>query len=113
MRPVADYMILEMDKKPESKIVIPDTVDQSKDESTIFTVVAVGPGHMESGILIEPEVEIGDRVFMMAFAVSKLEYKGKKVILGRARDVVLILNGEEVNTEDAGDRSKIVKARFT
>ena len=99
--PLGDYIILEMEEKKDSKIIIPEGMDDRvNDESTIFNVLAVGPGFYQDGKLIPTNVDVGDKVFIISYGATKLEHKGKKVVLGRARDVVMKVIDDQPTSED-------------
>lgn len=94
-RPLSDNMIIEAIKDEKSLIVVPENVDTTQDGSQIFEVKAIGPGYqLESGQMIAPDVQVGDKVFVSAYAPLTLKHNGAELILARGRDVVLVLEEE-------------------
>ena len=66
IKPLADRVLIKEDieskeKKTSSGIIIPVTVNEDKG-SKRGEVVAVGPGRVEDGQLVEPSVKAGDIV---------------------------------------------------
>lgn len=100
---MSDFMVIELlEEEKKTQIVMPDSIDKTQDPSAIFIVKAIGPGYHEYGDFISPDVEIGDKVFVTSYGVSKLEHEGKKVILARARDVILKIQDESEVRKDEG-----------
>ena len=67
--PVDDTMVLEIaPKNKEVRILTPDSYQAEQDPSTLFIVCAIGPGYYDHGILIKPQVKVGDKVLVGAFA---------------------------------------------
>lgn len=60
--PLRDYILVEKKRQADGAIVIPDAL---KAPERVATVVAVGPGAVEYGVLIKPVVEVGDEVLLI------------------------------------------------
>lgn len=88
LEPVSDVLVLEEEKLKTSGIVIPGTVDGSKDAQTIFKVVAAGPGDVDHGDWIENCCKVGDRIILSTFGRTNFKYEGKYLVFGRGRDVL-------------------------
>jgi co-chaperonin GroES (HSP10) len=95
--PMQDNMILELIDQPLiSGIVMPDSFEAEKDESAMFRVVAVGPGYwLEGGKFVDSKVSVGTTVIVSAYGLSRFKYEGKKVIIGRERDIAFIVSGDK------------------
>jgi chaperonin GroES len=87
--PVSDVLVLELVEREKSTLLIPDQVDQEKAEGAFFRVLAAGPGEWDHGKFIDNYAEEGDVVIISQYGTSKVEYKGKRVVIGRGRDVLL------------------------
>ena len=99
--PVQDYMIMKLvEEQLSSGIVVPDGVDKTKDDSAMFDVLAVGRGYWDSGKFIPMEIESGDVVMLSTYGLGKIVIDKEKFIVGRARDVAMILKREEVKPSD-------------
>lgn len=93
LEPLGDIVILEMVEDLEKKtgLIMPDSYEKEKDESTVFRVKAIGPGYWDSGVFVPSEVKTGDLVIVSSYGISKFKYKNEKVILSRGRDVAMIV----------------------
>ena len=96
LRPTQDWLILEMIEPEKSIIAVPDSYKKEEDPNTTFKVLAVGPGYYDFGVFIKSTIRVGDVVYISSFGMTKIEYNSKKIILGRARDVVMIVDRKEV-----------------
>lgn len=85
--PVKDFLVLERASSRGSKIALPDASEACSDD--IFEVVRVGPGSEEYPQFLTP----GDKICLTGY-INTFSYKGEKVILGRARDVMAIIKDE-------------------
>jgi len=102
VKPVQDYMILKLvEEQLPSGIVIPQGVDKTKDDSAMFDVLDVGRGYWDSSKFISTEVVAGDVVMLSSYGLGKIVIDKEKFIVGRERDVAMILHREEVE-KDAG-----------
>ena len=89
---VQDYMLLKLIKEQSpSGLVIPETVDKTKDDSAKFDVLDIGLGHWEDGKFHETKVVAGDVVMISAYGLGKITIDDKLFIVGRERDVAMIL----------------------
>ena len=92
VKPIQDYMILKLvEEQSPSGIVIPEGVDKTKDDSAMFNVLDAGEGYFENGTYIETDVRAGDTVMVSAYGLGKIVIEKEKFIIGRARDVAMIL----------------------
>lgn len=82
--PIKDFVVLERASTKGSKIALPDAAEPVSDD--IFEVIRVGPGDDEHPQFLKP----GDKICLTGY-INTFTYKGVKVILGRARDVMAIV----------------------
>jgi len=82
-KPLSDYIVIER-VMAKTSIALPENSEACSDD--IFEVVAVGSGDDEHPIT----VNIGDKVCLTGY-INTYAYKGVKVILGRSRDVIAIV----------------------
>jgi chaperonin GroES len=83
-KPVKDMIVIE--KAAESKgIIFPDSSKEPVSDD-VFYVVAVGPGTLDDPMT----VEVGDLICLVGY-INTFRYKGEKVVLARAKDVVAII----------------------
>jgi len=94
--PMSDWMVIEPEGKKVSNLLLPDGADDpEKDESRVFVVKRVGPGHWDANQWIEPKVMAKDKILVAGFAIGKVIHDGRPLYLARARDVVVIVRTEE------------------
>lgn len=95
IKPLSNRVLIELtvdeQKTTKSGIVLPDTVD--KKEQTKGVVVAVGPGKIQNGSRVAPEVKPGDRVlFSKPWGEDKkIEEKEKTYFLVDEDDILAII----------------------
>ncbi len=90
--PLADRVVIEPieeDETSASGIVIPDTADKDKPQKG--TVLAVGPGKMDHGKLVEPGVKKGDTVLFTQYGPTEFKIEGKEVLIASASDILAVL----------------------
>lgn len=91
LKPLLDRVVLEkieQEKKTASGIIL---TDASKDAPSMAKVVAVGPGKVEDGVLVKPEVSIGETVIYKPYAVTTVKVDGKEVMICEAKDILAIV----------------------
>ena len=90
IKPLADNILIQplAEKKTPSGIVIPETAKEKPQEGK---VVAVGPGRVEDGKLIKPEVKKGDKVIYKKWGGSEVKVEGKELLIVKAEDILAIL----------------------
>lgn len=91
MRPLADRVIIEplpKEEKTASGIVIPDN---SKEKPIQGKVIAVGPGKIENGKTVPPEVKVGDQVIFNKYAGTEIKMDGKEYLFMRESDILAIV----------------------
>ena len=91
--PVKDFLVLERALAKDSRIALPEASEAVSDD--IFEVVRVGPGSEDYPQFLK----VGDKICLTGY-ISTFSYKGVKVILGRARDVMAVI------TEDGDGRER-------
>ena len=93
MQPLSDHLVIEpvsQETTTKSGIVLPETVDKDKPE--MGTVVAVGPGKLNSeGKRVDPEVKAGDKVLFKSYSPDEFEIDGEKVLIARESDILAIV----------------------
>ena len=97
--PQQDVMLLKVVNSLKAEgIMLPESFEPETDESAIFEILAVGEGYyLDSGTFIQTKLKTGDKVILASYGLSKFKYNGSKVLLGRARDVMLKVEEKEVN----------------
>lgn len=89
--PLSDFILVKPIPRGQTQggIALPDTTDL--EEPGEGEVIKVGPGRVtEEGIVIEPCVQVGDRVYLF-FAYNKpisIKFSGVDYAIVRARDVI-------------------------
>ena len=90
IKPLADNILIQplAETKLPSGIVIPETAKEKPQEGK---VVAVGPGRVEDGKLIKPEVKKGDKVMYKKWGGSEIKIEGKEYLIVKAEDILAVL----------------------
>ena len=87
-----DRIIIKTDSKTEEKSASGLIIQASKDVEKVGTVVAVGPGRfLPSGVQIEPDVSVGDKVVFNPMATQTLEHEGVDYLVIFSRDVLAVI----------------------
>src|SRR3990167_6583491 len=80
---------MEREQQLPSGIVIPDTAKEKPQEGT---VVAVGPGKMDHGQLMKPDVKVGDHVLYKRYGGDELkDLEGKEYMMISADDILAVV----------------------
>jgi chaperonin GroES len=93
MRPLHDRVIvkpIEEEKLTKGGIIIPDTAKEKPQEGR---VVAVGPGKVEDGKVIKPDVKKGDRILFSKYAGSEIKLDGEEHMIMREDDILGVIEG--------------------
>lgn len=92
IRPLSNNVLIEPIEKEQqlpSGIVIPDTAKEKPQEGTI---VALGPGKMEKGELVKPDVKVGDHVLYKRYGGDELkDADGKEYLMVSADDILAVI----------------------
>ncbi|OGC70473.1 co-chaperone GroES [candidate division WWE3 bacterium RIFCSPLOWO2_02_FULL_53_10] len=82
---------MEREQQLPSGIVIPDTAKEKPQEGK---VVAVGPGKMDHGQLVKPDVKIGDHVLYKRYGGDEIkDMEGKEYLMVSAEDILAVIEG--------------------
>jgi len=96
---------MEREQQLPSGIVIPDTAKEKPQEGK---VVAVGPGKMDHGQLVKPDVKVGDHVLYKRYGgdeIKDLEGKVGEIDEERGKVKVLVpMFGRETPVELEADQ---------
>jgi len=91
IRPLLDNVLIEpMEREQQlpSGIVIPDTAKEKPQEGK---VVAVGPGKIEKGETLKPQVKIGDRILYKRYGGDEIKIEGKDYLMVSAEDILAVI----------------------
>jgi chaperonin GroES len=91
MRPLHDRVIVkrvEEEARTKGGIIIPDTAKEKPQEGR---VVAVGPGRVEDGKVIKPDVKAGDRILFTKYAGSEIKLDGEEHVIMREDDILGVI----------------------
>jgi len=90
IKPLSDNVLIQplAETKLPSGILIPETAKEKPQEGKI---VAVGPGKIEDGELIKPEVKKGDKVIYSKYGGNEVKAGGKDLLIIKVDDILAIL----------------------
>ena len=87
---------IETEETVYGNIIVPD---MGKDTNTFGEVIAVGPGRYTiSGVMLVPQVKIGDKVVLPTQGFTKLPFEGEEYYIGPENQVLAKV--EEILTEE-------------
>lgn len=83
-KPLNDYVLLEPVKEKEKKsaIILPDSADREKPERA--KVIAMGPGKLQDGKRVSPDVKKGDIVVFKKYSFHEIKIADKEYLIGSA-----------------------------
>ena len=91
IRPLEDNIVvepLEREQRSASGIVIPDT---SKEKPQEGLVIAVGPGKVDDGKLVSPNVKVGDHVLYKKWGGNEIKVGSKEYLVVKSDDVMAVI----------------------
>ncbi len=92
LKPLDDRVIIQLEKAEETTKggIILSTGSQEKPQ--IAKVVAVGPGRVVDGKLVEMQLKVGDRVITGKYSGTEVKYQGEDYIIVRQDDVLCVVD---------------------
>ena len=93
IKPVDDKVVVKVVKEQEkttaSGFIIPGSADERPNEAI---VVAVGPGLLlDNGVLMKPDLSVGDRVVFGKYQGTEVEYDGEQYLILAYRDIFAVI----------------------
>jgi chaperonin GroES len=92
IRPLSDRVLVKrLDQAEEQSvggIIIPDTAKEKPQEAE---VVAIGPGRLEDGNRVAPEVSKGDKVLIGKYSGTEVKVDGDDYLIMREDDILAIV----------------------
>ncbi len=93
IKPLADRVVVKVDEESEKKtasgIILPDTM--SKEKPMMGSVIAIGPGKIEDGKRIEPEVKVGDSIIFKEWSPAEVKIDGVKYLILSESDILAVV----------------------
>jgi chaperonin GroES len=115
MKPRHDYILIEPEKpqeRSEGGIFLPE---QSREKQQQGKVLAVGPGALDSGVRVPPDVSVGDTVLFSKYSGTDLEVDDRKLLLVHDHDVIAVVkqdkSGPSAEGLELAERAKREMAR--
>jgi chaperonin GroES len=92
IRPLSDRILVkrldEAEEQSVGGIIIPDTAKEKPQEAE---VVAIGPGRLEDGNRVAPEVSKGDKVLIGKYSGTEVKVDGDDYLIMREDDILAIV----------------------
>lgn len=92
IRPLSDRVLVkrldEAEEQSVGGIIIPDTAKEKPQEAE---VVAIGPGRLEDGNRVAPEVNKGDKVLIGKYSGTEVKVDGEDYLIMREDDILAIV----------------------
>jgi chaperonin GroES len=92
LSPLGDRVIVMPSSREEtsaSGIIIPDTASREKPERG--TVVAVGPGKHDDGVLVPMTLKVGDQVLFSKYGYDEVKIDGQEYLILAESSVLAII----------------------
>jgi len=93
IKPLSDRVLVRrLEDDEEQKvggIIIPDTAKEKPQEAK---VVAVGPGRLDDGKHVAPEVKKGDKVLIGKYSGTEVKIDGDEYLIMREDDILAIVD---------------------
>jgi len=92
LKPLHDYVVLEKVKeevKTKSGILL--TTGEAKDAPSMGTVVAVGPGKVDDGVLVPIDLVKGQKVIYKKYSGTEVTVDKKEYLLISAEDILAVV----------------------
>jgi chaperonin GroES len=101
-RPLHDRVVvkrIQAEEKSAGGIIIPDTAKEKPQQGE---VIAVGPGGRdETGKLIPPDVQVGDRVLFGKWSGTEVKLDGVEYLIMKESDIMGVLTDAGVSKQAA------------
>ncbi|MHB1500492.1 MAG: co-chaperone GroES [Candidatus Dormibacteria bacterium] len=94
LRPLADRVVvkpLEREETTKSGIVLPDTAKEKPQEGLI-EAVGNGKYNEQTGLRVELDVKVGDRVIYAKYAGSEIKIDEQDYLILAERDILAVVN---------------------
>ena len=92
IRPLSDRVLVkrldEAEEQSVGGIIIPDTAKEKPQEAE---VVAIGPGRLEDGNRVAPEVSEGDKVLIGKYSGTEVKVDGDDYLIMREDDILAVV----------------------
>ena len=92
IKPLLDRVVLnsvEVEETTKSGIIL---TASAKEKPEVSEVVAVGPGGMVDGVLVDMIVKVGDKVITAKYAGSEVKVDGVEYSIVRQSDILAIVD---------------------
>ena len=91
IQPLSDRVLVkrldEAEEQSVGGIIIPDTAKEKPQEAE---VVAIGPGRLEDGNRVAPEVSKGDKVLIGKYSGTEVKVDGDDYLIMREDDIAIV-----------------------
>lgn len=94
LRPLGDRVVvtaLAAETTTRSGLVLPESAGEKSNQGT---VVAVGPGKLEDGKRVAPDVKTGDIVLYSEYAGQKVKFDDAEYQIIRADDIMAVVEAK-------------------
>ena len=91
IKPLADRVVIKMEQAQEttkSGIVLAGT---AKEKPQIASIVAVGPGGMVDGKVVQMYVKVGDKVITSKYSGTEVKFDDEEYTILRQSDILAVV----------------------
>lgn len=90
LKPLFDNVVLTKEKH-ENTTASGIFLSETKEQPQVGKVVAVGPGRMDGGKLVEPSVKVGDRVVFKKYGTTEVELDKEEYLIISEEDILAVV----------------------
>jgi chaperonin GroES len=92
LKPLEDRIIIKTEGDKEQVSSSGLIIQSAKEVKNTGEVIAIGPGRtLPSGIQLDPDVAVGDKVLFNPLATQTLEHDGQEYLVVFSRDILAVL----------------------
>lgn len=91
LKPLSDRVVLKMVEAEETTSSGIILAGSAKEKPEVAEVIAVGPGGMVDGNLVEMNVKVGDKVITSKYSGTEVKYQGTEYVIVRVGDILAVV----------------------
>ncbi|MBR3837111.1 MAG: co-chaperone GroES [Clostridia bacterium] len=91
LKPLSDRVVLKMVEAEETTSSGIILAGSAKEKPEVAEVIAVGPGGMVDGNLVEMNVKVGDKVITSKYSGTEVKYQGTEYVIVKVGDILAVV----------------------
>lgn len=90
LHPLGDRIVVKVDEEADTTASGIILAESAKEQPQRGTVLAVGPGRWDAGVLIEPDVNVGCKVLFSKYGGTEVKVDGSEYLILREADLLAV-----------------------